>query len=110
MFQSCYNRGFKMKFQNGWTVSVQFGTGNYCERQDYSKGIDSDCAAPLVISHDAEIAVWRGKLDMIRIGNDHVAGHVSADQAARVIAYVQTLGAHDCPNAASRQLTDMLKT
>lgn len=27
-------KGFHVSFENGWTVSVQFGGGNYCEHYD----------------------------------------------------------------------------
>ena len=26
--------GFQMQFENGWTASVQFGIGNYCDNRD----------------------------------------------------------------------------
>lgn len=33
-----WSRGFHMKFDNGWTISVQWGMSNYCEaRGDTSK-------------------------------------------------------------------------
>ena len=31
MFSISGNRGFQMTFENGYTVSVQFGPGNYCD-------------------------------------------------------------------------------
>jgi hypothetical protein len=37
-----------MTFNNGWTVSVQFGLGNYCENRDGTRAS----------SKDAEIAAW----------------------------------------------------
>ena len=30
---ACSNKGFRMTFPNGWTVSVQWGPGNYCEKK-----------------------------------------------------------------------------
>jgi hypothetical protein len=30
MFRITEGRGFQMTFANGWTVSVQWGAGNYC--------------------------------------------------------------------------------
>ena len=33
MFRACNNRGFHMTFENGWTVSVQWGVGNYCHNR-----------------------------------------------------------------------------
>ena len=34
MFSISGNRGFQITFENGYTVSVQFGKGNYCENYD----------------------------------------------------------------------------
>lgn len=38
--------GFTMTFANGYTISVQFGIGNYCSRNDADKAVS------------AEIAIW----------------------------------------------------
>jgi len=45
----CHNKGFHMKFDNGWTISVQFGAGNYCNNYnsmdyDMKTGAESDNA------------------------------------------------------------------
>lgn len=60
-FRSCSNKGFHMKFPNGWTVSVQFGKGNYCE--NYNLDIDGDYThfvlnPPDMESRDAEVLCW----------------------------------------------------
>ena len=33
MFIASYNKGFSMKFENGFEISVQWGTMNYCSRE-----------------------------------------------------------------------------
>ena len=33
-FISSENKGFRMKFDNGFTISVQWGTMNYCEKKE----------------------------------------------------------------------------
>ena len=33
-FNSTHNKGFRMTFENGFSISVQWGPGNYCERKD----------------------------------------------------------------------------
>ena len=60
MFTSTRNRGFQMTFKNGLTISVQWGTGNYCERKNLQTSYrgDMDAATPIVESADAEIAIW----------------------------------------------------
>lgn len=43
---SPYLNGFHMTFANGWTVSVQFGKGNYIsDRAHTGKSVDAELAA-----------------------------------------------------------------
>jgi hypothetical protein len=37
-FKSTNNKGFQMTFENGWTISVQFGYGNYCDNSRHPEG------------------------------------------------------------------------
>ena len=32
-FTSGYIKGFRMTFENGYSISVQWGVGNYCDKQ-----------------------------------------------------------------------------
>lgn len=65
MFIDCQAKGFQMKFDNGWTVSVQWGTGNYCNNRDldaeysdtYHRHGDVCFWVPQE-SENAEIAAW----------------------------------------------------
>lgn len=57
-FRICSGKGFHIQFDNGYTVSVQFGGGNYCDNYhrlqigtEGRDGVDVRCA-------DAETAVW----------------------------------------------------
>lgn len=53
-FRSTERKGFQITFENGLTVSVQWGAGNYCENQycgDFYHTKDEE-------SRDAEVAVW----------------------------------------------------
>jgi len=56
MFTSVQNRGFKLQFDNGWTISVQFGPGNYCDRQ--RDAYDAPMKEIAWSSENAEIAAW----------------------------------------------------
>jgi len=50
-------KGFHLTFPNGYTISTQFGGGNYCENRNMEierPGID-------VLSNNVEIAIWDGK-------------------------------------------------
>ena len=101
MLASYRNSGFQLGFENGYTISVQFGTSNYCSNKsfEYKEWTDTDV---LNKSDNAEVAIfltesgdWRTRevfkelfeLDL----SDDVKGYVSADTVAQLIAYVQKL-------------------
>ena len=78
-------RGFHLTFDNGWTISVQIGHGNYCANQD--KG-PYDNAKPEP-SPDAEIAVWGADGNMVELVHDVVHGWVPTEDIGNAIAFVQ---------------------
>ncbi len=98
MFSSTRNHGFQMKFENGWTISVQWSKNNYCERRTFD--VDFACLPEEgdveVESPDAEVAAWYGErnrdkpcegwLDIYE--SDQVAGWLSADEVATWITKV----------------------
>lgn len=70
-----YLNGFHMTFDNGWTISVQFGSGNYIS----DRGHDGHSA-------DAEIAAWGPDGEWYRFedsNDDQVLGWQSPDQVLR---------------------------
>ena len=76
MFKITSHKGFHITFENGWTVSVQFGGGNYCE--NYDMPIGSEHQAPVLKSKDAEIAAWDKDGKWFDFGHDEVNGRVDA--------------------------------
>jgi hypothetical protein len=85
MFKSNHNHGFQMTFKNGITISVQFGTGNYCERRNMTTSYrgDMDAATPIVSSYDAEIAIWYKDSDTwFNFGYDEIKGWCDTDEVA----------------------------
>jgi hypothetical protein len=51
-FQIDNQKGFKITYKNGYTVSVQFGGGNYCTNrdlpiEDYGKAVPASDTAEL---------------------------------------------------------------
>lgn len=81
-----YNSGFKMTFENGWTISVQFGTRNYCENRGF--GIDEfDTDVPKT-STNAEIAIWDSNNEWFNFGGNIVMGWVSTNEVAEWIKKV----------------------
>ena len=108
-FQITRGKGFVMTFANGWTISVQFGTSNYCENRslhgyDVPPGESLDtylvrrereagekgCA-------NAEIAVWDHEKRWASFGYDNVSGWLSPDDVAEAIGIVSNLDRHACP-------------
>ena len=62
-FVATGNKGFHLKFENGWTISVQWGPGNYCLRR-MAKPLN----APMLTdesweSTTAEVAIWHTASD-----------------------------------------------
>lgn len=91
--------GFHLTFENGWTVSVQWGTMNYCDHYD-----NRDYDAPLKTlqekkkswdSKTAEIAAWKHQNDTkvwYHFGsNITVKGRVSTDEVAAFIVMIADL-------------------
>lgn len=66
-------KGFHITFENGYTVSVQFGPGNYCDNHDREIGRD-EAACGRDGSGTAECAVWpRGGRMIARWGGENVS-------------------------------------
>ena len=87
MISSNYNRGFTLKFENGWTISVQFGLMNYCERRSVKQGqsLFDDMKNSRTESLTAEIAIWEDENNYYNFGHDIVKGHCTADEVAEWI-------------------------
>ena len=79
--------GFKMTFENGWTVSVQWSSFNYCANRNY-EGYDSLPQNRQCVN--AECAVWDTNGDWFKLtASDDVQGWMSPDEVAELIARVQ---------------------
>ena len=87
------SKGFHMKFRNGWTLSVQFGYGNYCERRHFMN--DQKLNHGALESEDAEIAIFNPEGSMVDVGSDQVVGRVCADHVADVMALVSRRDKHE---------------
>ena len=79
-FRTCANKGFHLKFENGWTVSVQFGGGNYCENYDLFRVLSDD--KPDLESATCEMLAWKGDKQYPK---DDVKGHVGIKEALKFI-------------------------
>ena len=93
MFKITDHKGFQMGMKNGWTVSVQFGVGNYCSRR-----WETDFLAPrkddMWESKTAEIAA--SKTDSGKVGrewypfgeDEDVKGYCSPEEVIEFLSLV----------------------
>lgn len=98
-FRITRGEGFQITFENGWTVSVQFGEYNYCARSGL-RSLESHCwTKPLYPLYevntecqDAEVAVLdpQGNLvPMPEFGGDTVCGHYTPDMVYKLMTKVR---------------------
>jgi hypothetical protein len=85
-------RGFRIGFANGYAISVQFGTVNYCTANNPIGGIPHNVNAKEwmeSVCPDAEIAIIApdGEFVPFKDGNA-VRGHTPPDSLAEIIAWV----------------------
>jgi hypothetical protein len=90
MLKSTKNKGFSLTFENGITISVQFGSGNYCERKNLHANYGSEMLNDIIESSDAEIAIWDEDDNWFNFGSDTVRGWCSANEVARWIYIAST--------------------
>ena len=64
MFSISGNRGFQMTFENGYTVSVQFGPGNYCDNNGLPWAYVAEQKS-IPDSKNAETALIRGGKEFV---------------------------------------------
>lgn len=89
-FASTNNRGFQMTFENGWTISVQFGYGNYCSNRNHPDGWNASKNVGYFSCPDAEIAIWDSVGEHYTFEHEHdiAKGYCSADEVAEWITRV----------------------
>ena len=88
-FTATQNKGFRMKFDNGFEISVQWGAENYCEKKSFNTDIDPT-KERIWESTSAEIAVFNDE-GIVPIGkNDEIIGWCSANEVAKVIKIVSS--------------------
>lgn len=79
-FKTKIAAGFTMTFDNGNTISVQFGSGNYCTNRQESK---SETVT-------AEIAIWDKNDVWYTFESDQVKGYCNSDEVAKWINFAAT--------------------
>ena len=96
MFDITMNKGFHMKFDNGFSVSVQWGSGNYCSNR--ASSVRS--GAPVPASTTAEVAAFdpTGNIIPLSEGDGFVMGWMSPDRVLAFMNTVSQLSADDAPD------------
>ena len=91
MFQICDGKGFQMTFENGVTLSVQFGPGNYCENRS-TEDFSVPRKTSLWKSKDAEIAILLPNGEFYQIHEyDQVAGWQTVEDVCEWIEFARNL-------------------
>lgn len=88
MFKITGNKGFHMTFANGYTVSVQFGAGNYSDNYDLSFKDEVDGVPP---SSVAEFPAWGPDHAFIAVDDKEIHGYITTDEALRLMNEVAQL-------------------
>lgn len=95
-FRICDGKGFQLSFENGWGISVQFGSHNYCERRDFDWKPNEERSNSWE-SNTAEVAIFppegSSSNGFLRVQNDDVMGWVSANIVGQIIAVLVGLPA-----------------
>ena len=88
-------KGFHMTFENGYTLSVQFGMGNYCMNryEPSDEGVFETMQKYIGPEEckDAETAIWDVNGDFLKYKGEDVQWHQTPDDVAETIAYILTL-------------------
>ena len=91
MFSITDNKGFQISFKNGYSVSVQFGGGNYCSNRDipikdWGKTVpDSDTAETALMTKDG----------FVEYQGDDVQGHMTPKCVLALLNYAEGLPNYD---------------
>ena len=88
-FIATQNKGFRMEFDNGFSISVQWGLENYCEKKSFNTDIDPR-KKRIWESTSAEIAVFNEEGIVPIGGDDQVIGWLSSNEVASVITIISS--------------------
>lgn len=92
MFAITNHKGFHMTFANGYTISVQWGPGNYANPRDFNKHFNTPMNSYKYSKESAEIALFDKDFNFkkLKISGDYVAGYLTPDQVAEIIHLAAT--------------------
>lgn len=88
MFRITDNKGFSITFDNGYTVSVQFGPGNYSSNKNLS--MLDNMGKPMTATL-AETALIGPNGDFVSYKDDDVQGYQSVADVLALLNYASQL-------------------
>ena len=108
-FIATQNKGFRMKFDNGFSISVQWGTMNYCEKKNLMAEYKDEMKEPIWESKSAEIAVFDTEGEIVPLEEyDQVKGWLTPDEVAKVITIVaEAINAKEFEGEIQRKIKDL---
>ena len=90
MFEINDRKGFQITFDNEWTVSIQFGIGNYCQHYHKMLTTKAEYWDSTGSSSNAEIAAWDKHDKWYTFDHgDTVDGYKSADEVLDFIYMIK---------------------
>jgi hypothetical protein len=90
-FKISDNKGFHITFKNGYTVSVQFGGGNYCTNRD----LDFEVWGEAVPASDTAETALMTKDGFVEYQGDDVQGYMSPSEVLKLMVYAESLPPYD---------------
>lgn len=92
MFKITDSKGFHIRFDNGYTVSVQFGPGNYGSNYDMSYfAFKEDKDRTLPHAYSAETAIMDPLGNFVYYKGDDVQGYQTAVDVLETLNYAASL-------------------
>ncbi len=92
MFRVTGGKGFQIKFENGWTVSVKWGVGNYCDHHGSLWDLNRDAYVGAAGSTTAEIAAFDANKKFYDFeGGETVKGWATPAEVAEFISFVASM-------------------
>jgi len=92
MLKTTGSNGFQITFANGYTVSVQWGEGNYCDNRDNRAANKFADNIPGVPCKNAEIAAWDSAGKWVDMENgDVVDGWKTPEEVAAFIQKISSI-------------------
>lgn len=90
MFKITHGKGFHITFENGYTVSVQWGPGNYAD--NYYQSSDEAREAGEKGSETAECAVWHKDGDLLEYEDwgGTVSNHSTPAEVLKLLNWAAT--------------------